>query len=109
MNNIARRIKQARRVRYDTATKAAEKIGLNPNTYRSIEKGTRAPSRDMIVAIAKAYSVSIEWLLTGQGDPDNAAIPGETRIAFTLNLSLPLSPEEADILIMLADTMRGDR
>jgi transcriptional regulator with XRE-family HTH domain len=40
-------------------------MGWQPNTYAAYEKGSRAVPRQMLAAIAGAFGVSEQWLLTG--------------------------------------------
>lgn len=68
MKEIADRLQEARKeAGYKTATDAARAFGWNENTYRSNENGQRPPSRQAAVKYARAYRVSVDWLLTGRG------------------------------------------
>lgn len=68
MTTLADRLKRARvAAGIVSATQAAEKFGWNPNTYRSIEGGTRKPSSANAIEFADALEVRLDWLLTGRG------------------------------------------
>ncbi len=45
----------------------AESLGIHPVVSGDIELGKREPSRDVLVRLVKAYSIDINWLLTGHG------------------------------------------
>lgn len=60
------RLKQARTDRgFMSPTDAARAFGWNINTYRSHENGNRDISKSAAIKYAKAFSVSVDWLLTG--------------------------------------------
>lgn len=60
------RLKQARTDRgFENPTDAARAFGWNVNTYRSHENGNREISKSAALRYAKAYNVSVDWLLTG--------------------------------------------
>lgn len=45
-----------------------ERIGIKKPTYNDWEQGLRDPSVDGVIAIHKAFDVSIYWLLFGPGE-----------------------------------------
>lgn len=47
----------------------ADKAGLSEGTLRNLMKGG-VPRLDSVLKIAEAAGVSIEWLASGEGDPD---------------------------------------
>jgi len=68
MSTLAARLKRARKeAGFDTATEAAEKCDWNPNTYRSIENGTRGPGFENVIEYADTFNVRLDWLMTGRG------------------------------------------
>jgi SOS-response transcriptional repressor LexA len=68
MTTLADRLKRARiEAGHESATEAAVKFDWNPNTYRSVENGTRRPSADTAIEYADAFEVRLDWLLTGRG------------------------------------------
>jgi len=44
----------------------AESLGIHPMVAGDIELGKRDPSRDVLIRLARVYSVDITWLLTGE-------------------------------------------
>ena len=71
-----RLVKARRRAGYTDATQAARAFGWNEITYRSHENGIRGIKRDVAASYARAFRVSLPWLLTGEGDPNsNRVVP----------------------------------
>lgn len=66
METMADRLKQARELRYDTATEAAEALGVTESTYLGHENGSRGFLKHA-ARYANFYQVRIQWLLTGLG------------------------------------------
>lgn len=50
----------------------AEKIGISQSALGNYERGTRAPDKDVIVALARFFDVSCDFLL---GCPAHPAAP----------------------------------
>jgi phage repressor protein C with HTH and peptisase S24 domain len=66
--SIHDRLKRARKdAGYDTAAAAVRTFGFNENTYGANERGTAPYGREAAVRYARAFRVSVEWLLTGKG------------------------------------------
>lgn len=64
---------------YSSVAEAARAFGWNVNTTASNENGNRTYSRTGAEKYARAYRVSLDWLLTGRGqmkgtDPEGAEI-----------------------------------
>lgn len=55
------------------ATRMAEKAGVSGSVLRKWRAGHSDPSRTHLVNMARAAGVSLEWLATGEGDPDQGA------------------------------------
>lgn len=56
------------------AKKLADKTGMSTSVLRSWRAEKSDPSRTSLVKVARAAGVSLEWLATGEGDPDQGAI-----------------------------------
>lgn len=66
--SIHERLKRARKeAGYETAAAACRAFGFNENTYGANERGTAPYGREAAVRYARAFRVSVEWLLTGKG------------------------------------------
>ena len=63
MNTFATRLKELRIERGLTQTALAIATNLSQTAIAKWENGTRSPSADMIVVIAKFFSVSSDYLL----------------------------------------------
>lgn len=70
-SDIASRLKIAReKAGYETAADACEAFGFKYATYAGHENGSRGIKGDVLKRYAKAFRVSVEWLLTGSGGLD---------------------------------------
>ena len=54
---------------FETADAFAQAISMETATYRSYERGDRAPDYDVIAEIAKVTGYSLDWLIAGRGKP----------------------------------------
>ena len=84
----------------------AEKIGISQSALGNYERGTRAPDKDVIVALARFFYVSCDFLL---GCPAHPAAPlwGPPAVAEFLHT---LPPDErhaiADLAMRKPDALR---
>jgi len=85
MKTISSRLKEARREHFATGVEAAKHYGWNRHTYRSNENGQRPPSRKALIKYARAFGVTLEWLMTGRG-PRRATKSGQLRQVPIYNL-----------------------
>jgi hypothetical protein len=70
METIHQRLLEARRkAGYVTATEAADAHGWTVPTYLAHENGTRGVSMTKARIYARAYRVTLEWLVNGRGAP----------------------------------------
>lgn len=72
---IAKRLKQARERRgFTSAAAAAAHFGWAPSTYQGHENGGRGFGRGRLREYATAFRVSMNWLLTGEAEPDTLEV-----------------------------------
>lgn len=64
---MAKRLRQARSIKFETSADAARAYGFNINTLRSNENGNKPFGRSAAVRYASAFGVRLEWLLRGAG------------------------------------------
>ena len=57
------RLEVLRKERNKTQQDVATALGIPTNTYRNYEKDEREPPSDILIALAKMYNVSLDWLL----------------------------------------------
>lgn len=68
MDEIAKRLKQSREdAGFPDAATAAKAFGFTYPTYAGHENGSRGVKRDALMRYAKAFGVSVEWLMSGRG------------------------------------------
>lgn len=93
-DDISARIWWARqhRTAFDKPAVAARALQIKPVTYRTYEvpksHGGRVPPLLTVQAIARKYGVAWQWLLTGDGTPDDAAKSELGAIAEALGTKL---------------------
>ena len=82
MKSKAERLKQARiEAGFRTAAEAAEALGVNRVTYVAHENGNSGIRAEKAELYARRFGVSLEWLLTGKGDPVKmGAIPVQIEV-----------------------------
>lgn len=75
MKEINKRLIEARiRAGFETATLAAEAMGMPYQTYATHENGSGGVPVKPAIKYAKKFKVSLDWLLTGKGrgpSPEN--------------------------------------
>jgi DNA-binding XRE family transcriptional regulator len=96
-DEIARRLRQARKEKFATVREAAESLGVPYQTYAAHENGNRAFDNETAAKYARRYHVSLDWLLTGRGTmkEPTAALFGLDRLVAEFQEAYG---EEADIL-----------
>jgi transcriptional regulator with XRE-family HTH domain len=63
MYSTADRIRFLREGKERTQWNAAQKFGIESNSWSQYENGTRRPKMDIMIAIARNYKVSMDYLL----------------------------------------------
>lgn len=61
--SLSDNLRAIRKRRGDTQKDAGEKLGISPNTYSNYERGDREPGSDFLTAFAKAYGVTVDFIL----------------------------------------------
>lgn len=70
MSTLGERLRLARvRAGFEGPKDAAEALGVSRSTYTQHENDTRGFKRAAAVQYARKFKVSLEWLLTGKGEP----------------------------------------
>lgn len=73
---IHERLQWARERRnFASAAEAAQKLRIPYGTYSGHENGLRGIPRKRAVEYARAFRVSLDWLLTGEGSPEPRTVP----------------------------------
>lgn len=78
MIDIGTRIKDLRNARRMTQAKFAERINVTKSTVSAYENGTRFPSYDVLIRIARLFKVSTDNLL-GYSEKSVVDVTGLTR------------------------------
>ena len=75
-------------------TEFGQTIGLSHTVIAEIERGSREPSRKVMVALAQIYNVSLDWLLLGVG---KAELSDKSEDDEVILLKKEISKMEADL------------
>jgi transcriptional regulator with XRE-family HTH domain len=81
---IGERLRQIRVAQGLTQSYIANKVGITPSFYGHIERGSRKPSLETMVAITNALNISLNQLLGNLGEPDESPIELIERISALL-------------------------
>ena len=69
---LGRRIGALRRERGLSQAELAARLGISPSAMGMYEQGRREPPLELVVAMARFYGVSTDYLLTGNPTPGEA-------------------------------------
>jgi len=80
MQNVIKRFIQARKQLHLTQAEMAASLGFKQSYISNIEKGRNEVTSNIIIALYKLYSISPDWLITGEGEmisshPSRTGIP----------------------------------
>ena len=78
MNAVGERIKELRKARRMTQNEFAERINVTKSTVSAYENGSRLPSYDVLIRIARLFKVSTDHLL-GYSKKTEIDVTGLTR------------------------------
>lgn len=73
MNGVGERIKKRRTELEWTQDQLAQKAGISKSFLSDLENGKRSVSANNLLDIARALSVSLDFLMTGQASQDQKA------------------------------------
>jgi DNA-binding XRE family transcriptional regulator len=102
-DEIASRLRRARKANFKRAVDAAESLGVPYQTYIAHENGNRVFDLDAAVLYARRYRVSLDWLLAGQGRGPGGAqidppISGDAAILSTLKRIAGFTDNDIDLV-----------
>lgn len=81
MTTPNQRLREARAKKFETASEAAEALGVKRSTYIGHENGHRGFPAKSAPQYARKFGVSEEWLLYGKGEGASNLIPTEEQLA----------------------------
>ena len=102
---IGANIRAARRKMDETQEELAGRLGLSTNFIAHLERGTRKPSLDTLVALAKSLEITLEDLIASGPSPDPAA-KDSPRLRRSIRLLRTTPPDRLDLFIRLLEALR---
>ena len=103
---ICDRIRALREKTGMSARKFAEEMGMKYTTYYGYETGSREPGSDSIVALAKYYNVTTDYILGIEKSPAPAETDtGDKRLDGIIEIYHQLNEEGKDALANRAEEM----
>lgn len=100
--HIGQRIRTLREQGGLTQADLGAAIGTSRTHLTNIEGGKGNPGRELLVAIATHFSVSLDWLSDGNGEPRPARALDETETLLVQAFrKLPPEEQEAHLNLML--------
>lgn len=91
------KIKEARLALGITAAEAARRIGISRQRYSVYERGEYEANYEMLLRMAEAFGVTVDWLL------DRESAPAELRRSALVGRVMSLSDEQVAALTALLD------
>jgi transcriptional regulator with XRE-family HTH domain len=84
-------------------------VGASRSHLTKIERGADKPGRDLLVALAAHFEVSLDWLAEGKGDPRPArALNEREALLLFAYRQMPADEAEAHLNLMLKRVKRDD-
>jgi transcriptional regulator with XRE-family HTH domain len=105
-NQIAERLKEARRLAGLSQGHVARILGLHRPSVSEIEAGNRRVSAEELAKLASLYDVSVAWLLREVPDAVEAEDP---RLELAARELSKLKPEDLQRLLKLLAVMRDEK
>jgi len=99
-NSLSLRIRTLREQKNLTQAALAAEIGISRAHLTKIERGSDAPGRETLVAIANYFNASLDWLTTGYGELTPSKALNEDE-AILLDAYRRIPKDEAKVLLKL--------
>ena len=94
MSDFSSRIRECRETKGLTQKQVADQLGLSVVLWQKYENGTRTPTFDGLIKVAKFFECDVNYLLGITDDP----IPGSALLLATEFIPIPQIDRTGDIL-----------
>ena len=107
--SLGARIRTLREQRRTDQAVVAEAVGTARSHLTNIEIGRAKPGRELLVALAQYFDVSLDWLTSGAGEPKKAEALNSNEALLLFGFR-NLDEEEAEMFLklILARTKKRD-
>ena len=102
-SDMSKRVKFAREVAGLSQAQVADALGIHRPSVSEIEAGRRRVTAEEMVALARVFGVSLEWL-AGETDPDGS----ETQLELAARELAKLHPDDLERLLRLLAAFRRE-
>ena len=103
--HIAARLRAARKAAGLSQGQVAKLLGLHRPTISEVEAGRRRVSGEELVAFARTYGVSVQWLTTSSEQSD----PSDDRILLAARQLSNMEDQDLDRLLTLLRMLRKSK
>ena len=101
-DTLGQRLRTLRKHRKLTQVDVAVAVGTSRTNLTKIERGEYLPGREVLMALATFFDVSLDWLASGQGSMKPGDAKAQTKEeALLLFAYRSLSPETAKPLLQM--------
>jgi len=76
---LSKRISYLRRKHSLTQAQLSKQIGISPSALGMYEQGRREPTLDTLIAMARIFDVSLDFLITGAEHSCNTDLANDAR------------------------------
>ena len=102
---IGANIRTARRKLDETQAELARRLDLSTNFIAHLERGSRKPSLDTLLALAKALEITLADLIDS-GPPPPRTAKDSPRLRRAIRLLRTTPPDRLDLFIRLLEALR---
>jgi transcriptional regulator with XRE-family HTH domain len=100
-SSLGERLTELRAERHVSVQDAAEAVGVSRSYLSGIENNHDKPGREILVALANYYEVSLDWLTTGEGERR----PPSLRAARLFAMFEALPPADQRLVFDLCESL----
>lgn len=105
MKGVGERLRMAREQSGLSQGQVARMLGMHRPTISEIEAGRRRVAAEELATFARAYDVSVAWLVGEAVDDDGL----EDRVRLAARELAKIKPDDLDRILRLLATMREQR
>lgn len=102
---LGERLKQIRNNKGLTQKAFAKPLSTSSGYISEVEQGKKSPGSDFLLMLSRVWGVSIDWLLTGKGNPYIIDNSGETEADNSMD---DADPEVSELMAMTREIIESN-